>query len=282
LNAQSFALVFGAAAAAGIVNSVAGGGTILSFPAAVAVGLSAVVANATNCVALTPGSLASAWAYRRELAQWGSTLWVVVIATALGGVTGAAVLLATPEKWFDVVVPWLVLVATLLIVLQGPISRFARGRRAEPTDTAKHAATGSVGPWATALVLFGVGIYGGYFGAGQGIFMLGIFSLVFAANMHEMNALKVLAAAFSNGFAAVYFVVRGVVDGPVAITMAVGAIAGGFAGAAIARRVDPRWVRALVVAIGVAMTVSLLRRAYHHETGAYDAPSRSIAPRTPT
>lgn len=251
LDFSSYALVFSAAIAAGVVNSIAGGGTILTFPAALAAGLSPIVANATNCVALVPGALASAWAYRRELERWGSTVRLLVVATGLGGLVGAAVLLATPERWFDAIVPWLVFGATLLVVFQGTITRWTRRGNVQ-----------RVGPRALALVLFGIGIYGGYFGAGQGIFMLGAFSLVLSANLHEMNALKVVAASFSNGFAAVYFLARGVVDGPMALTMSAGAIVGGFLGASIARRVNPRHVRVAIVVIGLVLTVVLLERAH--------------------
>jgi hypothetical protein len=247
----SYALVFTAAVAAGVVNSIAGGGTILTFPAALAAGLSPIVANATNCVALVPGALASAWAYRRELERWGSTVRLLIVATGLGGLVGAAVLLATPERWFDAIVPWLIFTATLLVVFQGPLTRWTRRGNLQ-----------RVGPRGLALVLFGIGIYGGYFGAGQGIFMLGAFSLVLSANLHEMNALKVVAASFSNGFAAVYFLARGVVDGPMALTMSAGAIVGGFLGASVARRVNPRHVRVAIVVIGLSLTVVLLERAH--------------------
>ena len=251
------ALLLGAAALAGGVNAVAGGGTLLSFPAAMAWGLPSTVANATNAVALVPGSFASAWAYRRELGAVRSVVALLALPAVVGGVLGAVILRYTPVRRFDAIVPWLVLGATLAILFQRRMPRPALG-----------AAAGAGGPpsrrrAATAVGLqLAVGVYGGFFGAAMGIVMLALLPLVVPGGIQHRNAVKNLLAVLINGVASLYFVAVGLVSGRAALLMAAGAVTGGFVGGHLARRAPAKVVRALVVAIGLGLSALLAYRAY--------------------
>jgi uncharacterized membrane protein YfcA len=254
-------LLLAAAAVAGAVNSVAGGGTLLSFPAAMAWGLPSTVANATNALAMTPGSLSSAWAYRRELRAARPLVWLLAGPALAGGVVGAIILHHTSARLFDRIVPWLVLGATLLILFQGRRA----GRRPETEGPRVTPAGG--GPsrgrkLAAVACQLGVGIYGGYFGAAMGIVTLGFLGLLVPDDVQRRNAIKNLLAALINGVASIYFVAVGLVSLRPALLMTAGAVTGGFAGAALARRASPRAVKGLVVAIGLALSALLAYRAY--------------------
>ncbi len=234
-------LAFGAAFAAGAINSVAGGGTLISFPTLIWLGLPSIVANATNTVAIWPGSLASAWAYRRELTTVERRIWVLVAPSLIGGIVGALLLRLTPVLLFDRLVPFLILGATCLFMAQEPLQRLL-----VPPRT-------SVGPSAKWLD-------GGYFGAGAGILMLAAFGILGLRDIHQMNGLKNLLAVSMNGIAGLYFVWQGMVFWPEALVMAAGAIVGGVGGAGIARRIGQETVRRLVVAIGFGIALLLLIR----------------------
>ena len=246
-------LLAGAAALAGAVNSVAGGGTLISFPAAIAWGLPSTVANATNAVAMAPGSLASAWAFRRELRAERRLAALLSVPAVVGGIAGAVILHHTSQHAFDVIVPWLVLGATLVILFQGLIVR-----RSEPSPPSRAR---------TAVVVvcqLAVGVYGGYFGAAMGIVMLAFLSLATTAGIHGRNAIKNLLAVLINAVASVYFVAVRLVDGRAAVIMIAGAVAGSFVGARLARRASARVVRAIVVIIGLLLSLLLALRARHH------------------
>lgn len=246
-------VVFAAAFAAGMINSVAGGGTLLSFPALVWLGRDPVIANATSTVALWPGSFGGLVGFRRELRdsrRWA--LWLGIPSLA-GGVLGAFLLLRTPSETFSLIVPYLILGATLLMAAQEQITkRLHLSNRSRPSPTW----------WAGALLFqFMVGIYGGYFGAGIGILMLAALGLLGMTDIHEMNGLKNLFALFINGVAALYFIISGAVIWIDVLVMAVAATAGGYFGAGMARRMGRRFVRRLVIFIGLAMAISLLFRS---------------------
>ena len=243
-------LLFGATALAGAVNAVAGGGTLLSFPAAIAWGLSSPVANATNALAMCPGSLASAWAYRRELRADRSMAALLIPPTVVGAAIGAALMRVTPVRTFDAIVPVLVFGATLALLLQGLIARRADA-------AAPRARRHTIAVVAIQLV---IGAYGGYFGAAMGIVMLASLSLVSGA-LQTRIAIKNLLAAAANGVASVYFIVSGLIDAHAAMIMVPAALAGGFAGGHLARRAPPRAVRMLVVAIGLGVSALLGYRA---------------------
>lgn len=250
-------LLFLATALAGSVNAVAGGGTLLSFPAALAWGMPSTIANATNAVALSPGSLASAWAYRRELAaEWRLALTLAGPAL-VGGYLGALILRHTSQRTFDVLVPWLVLGATLLILLQGALRRRAGA-------TPQRASMGARSPRLAAVMTcqLAVGIYGGYFGAAMGIVMLAFLALVLPDDIQRRNAVKNFLAVLINGTASVYFLASGLVNRRAALLMMAGAIGGGFVGGRLARRASARLVRGIVVTIGLALSALLAYRAW--------------------
>lgn len=239
-----------AAAAAGAVNAIAGGGTLLTFPTIVALGVTPLVANATSTVALWPGSLGSMWGYRRELA--GARPWVIgfTAPSLTGGALGAWLLLHTPAAVFDRIVPFLVLGATVLFLVQRPLLRGWRPRA--PTDAARR--------WGFLVAQFLVAVYGGYFGAGIGILMLAVLGFMGLTNIHQMNGLKNWGALCINAVAVVLFAGGGIVHWPIALSMAVGGMLGGYAGSRLAQRVGQQAVRHAIVAIGLAAFVWLLLR----------------------
>ena len=244
-------LLFGATALAGAVNAIAGGGTLLSFPAALAWGLSSPAANATNALAMCPGAVASAWTFRREIAAQRSMTALLVAPTIVGAVAGAALMRRTPARTFDTIVPLLVFGATIALLFQG-----LAGRRAEaPREPSRARIAAAVG----AQLL--VGVYGGYFGAAMGIVMLALLSLLPGDIQHRVGLKNVLSAV-ANGVASVYFIASGLVDPHAGLIMVPGAIAGGFAGGHLARRASPRAIRALVVAIGLGVSALLGYRAF--------------------
>lgn len=244
------------AAAGGVVNSIAGGGTLLTFPALIAVGVPPLIANATSTVALWPGALSSMYGYRahiRGLRRWAA---IFAIPSVLGGCFGAWLLLKTPATRFQQIVPWLVLGATFLFAVQGPVVRRLRPQNGgvaidDGTFAPRH------GPAALAWQLL-VGIYGGYFGAGIGILMLAVLGFMGFSNIHRMNGLKNWGGLCINFVAAAIFAFSGIVDWAVALSMAVGAIAGGYAAAHLAQRVPQLIVRRAIVGVGLASGLWLM------------------------
>lgn len=253
LNLPHAALVFAAAFMAGTINSVAGGGTLVTFPALIWLGLSPVTANATSTVAIWPGSLGGMWGYRRELRTAETRMLALVAPSLLGGIAGALLLRWTPPAIFGRLVPFLILFATLLFMVQEPIQRKLK--------TASVTAHQSL-RWLAGAVLFQllVAIYGGYFGAGIGILMLAALGILGLTDIHQMNGLKNFYALCINGVAAFYFIWAGMVYWPDVIVMAIGAVSGGYGGAGAARRVGRSAVRRIVIIIGFAMALSLFIR----------------------
>jgi uncharacterized membrane protein YfcA len=246
------AAAFAAAFAAGAINSVAGGGTLVSFPTLVWLGLPGVVANATNTVAIWPGSLAGMAGYRRELRGVDPRMLLLAIPSVVGGLSGALLLAWTPPGVFERVVPFLILFATLLFMAQERLQRWVFADRPEHHS----------GRWLVGASLFqlGVALYGGYFGAGIGILMLAALGILGHTDVHQMNGLKNLFAACINGVAAVYFVAVGMANWPYVLVMAVGAIAGGYLCAGLARRLGRTAVRRIVIGVGFGMALSLFLR----------------------
>jgi uncharacterized protein len=246
-------VVFAAAFIAGMINSVAGGGTLLTFPALVLVGRDPIIANVTSTVALWPGSLGGMLGFRRELGD--ARRWMVLLAgpSVVGGLVGAVLLLRTPSRIFALIVPYLILFATLLFAAQEPIARQLRPRGQHHPDDVQW--------WiGAALFQFLVAVYGGYFGAGIGILMLAALGLLGLTDIHQMNGLKNFFAVCINLIAALYFMAFGPVNWTDALVMAVGAIAGGYGGAGLARKLGRDFVRRAVVVIGFGMGISLLYR----------------------
>jgi uncharacterized protein len=249
-------VVFVAAFIAGMMNSVAGGGTLLTFPALIWLGMDPIQANVTSTVSLWPGSLGAMYGFRRELGD--SRRWMLLLApvSVVGGLAGAFLLLRTPSRVFASIVPYLILFATILFAAQEPITRRLQGDASAKSERVK-----SPRWWVWAMAFqFAVAIYGGYFGAGIGILMLAALGLLGLTDIHQMNGLKNFFAVCINLVAASYFALRGSVDWPYAGVMMAGAIAGGYGGAGLARKLGRRFVRRAVIFIGLAMAVSLLFR----------------------
>ncbi len=244
-------IIVGAAILAGAINSIAGGGTLISFPALMWAGRNAIVANATNCVALWPGSFSAAVGYRHDLKTIRPWLLLLVIPAVLGAGIGAWLLLRTPTKTFERLVPLLIFVATMLVALQEFVAR----RLGLVAKSHENPTAG----WVVFVFLFQflVGVYGGYFGAGMGILMLAALGLIGLTDLHQMNGLKNLLAVCINGIAAIYFGISGAVAWRDGILMAIGAIAGGYIGARVARRLGRKFVRIAVIVIGLVMTIAL-------------------------
>jgi uncharacterized membrane protein YfcA len=256
MNLARDAFLVGSSVAAGAINSVAGGGTLLSFPAAMASGMPAVIANATNAVAMTPGSLAAAWGYRRFLGEKARLAAWLLFPAAIGATLGAIILRHTKPSLFEAIVPWLIFGATLIILLQQLGLTRSAGASSQPSAHESRR---------LALIMFFqllVGVYAGYFGGAMGIIMLAYLSLLGGMEIHQMNAIKNLLAALMNGVASVYFIACGMVDFRGAALMTAGAVAGGFIGARIARRVQPRIVRWAVIAIGLSLTATFAIRQF--------------------
>jgi uncharacterized membrane protein YfcA len=245
------AAAFGAAFLAGAINSVAGGGTLVSFPTLIWLGLDSVTANATSTVAIWPGTVGSLFGYRREIRAVEAGHWKLVVPSLIGGIVGALLLRLTPPAVFDRVVPFLILFATLLFMAQGRVQKWLGIGK----DPAKRTGGALAGALSFQLL---IGLYGGYFGAGIGILMLAALSILGLKNIHEMNALKVVLGGAINGIAAVYFVIAGMVYWPYVLIMVAGALSGGYGGAGAARKAGASAVRKTVIAIGFGMTAYLL------------------------
>ena len=263
---QNCVVLFVVAMLGGAVNAVAGGGTLLTFPALLWARQLEIVANATSTVALWPGALSSFWNYRAELHSNYREIALLAIPSFIGGVLGAVLLLGTDNATFSAIVPYLILLATGLFVVQRPLTRWigraalaAQRRQTETAAAVRPAARRARWAAVVAFQLF-VGIYGGYFGAGIGILMLAAFGYLGFTNVHHMNALKNLNAMCINGIAATLFITKGLVDWRLAMLMAVGAIIGGAAGARTARRVGQEMVRRGVILIGIALSFWLLAK----------------------
>jgi uncharacterized protein len=251
-------VVFVAGFIAGMMNSVAGGGTLVAFPTLVWVGIDPIRANVTCTVALWPGSLGAMVGFRRELGD--SRRWMLLLGapSIIGGLIGARLLLLTPSRLFASIVPFLILFATVLFAVGEPITRrLARGR--DPQSETERSPTRAW--WSGAIIFqFFVAIYGGYFGAGIGILMLAALGLLGLTDIHRMNGLKNFFAVCINLVAAGYFVASSRVEWLYALVMVAGAIAGGYGGAGLARKLGRRFVRGAVIVIGLGMAMSLLFR----------------------
>ena len=248
-------IVAGAGVVGGMMNAMAGGGTMVTFPALMWAGLSPMVANMTSTVALFPGMPVGIWAFRRHLREL--TLWLKILApiSLLGGLAGAVLLLKAGAGAFNAIVPWLLLFATILLMANGVVQRWLRRRRAALGEV--HATrTPQLKLW-SILFLSAVAIYGGYFGAGIGIMMLAAMGLLGLTDINEMNALKVVLTMLMNFAAVVWFIIgKGVVWDHALVLMA-GSMVGYWSGSHLAQRIPPSWVRGVAVIIGLAISLQL-------------------------
>lgn len=250
-------LLFVVALIAGAQNSVAGGGSFLTVPTLIFTGMLPIQANATNTVALWPGSVASILPYRDALETERRTLLILSIISVIGGIFGAIILLKTPQNTFLSILPFLLLVATILFAIGEPITKRLQ-------SSGKLRAPRWLVLTNVSVVQFVVSLYGGFFGGGIGILMLATLSLMGMRNIHTMNALKVVLASAINSVALITFIVAGIVEWPQALVMMGGAIIGGWGGATVARKVNERYIRIYVILVGLAMTVALFIRANAH------------------
>jgi uncharacterized membrane protein YfcA len=246
------ALLVAAAFAGGALNSVAGGGSFFTFPALLFSGVSPIIGNATSTLALWPGSVGASVGYRRELKGQRQALVWLGIPSLVGGAVGAGLLVRTPPALFLNLLPLLLLAASLVFTFGG---RFGP----KPGLAAPAA---SMRLWVAALVQVPIAVYGGYFGGGMGLMMLAAFTLAGGRDIHQMNALKSVLAVLLNAVALVTFVAAGAIDWPRGGVMVAGAIAGGFGGAVLARRVSPARVRQFVIAAGWALTATFAFRQW--------------------
>jgi uncharacterized membrane protein YfcA len=236
--------------AAGTINTVVGSGTLITFPVLLGVGLPPVAANVSNTLGLAPGSFVGAWGYRRELAGQGRRSVQLGAASVLGGIVGAVLLQTLPAGAFKAIVPVLIVLALLLVVLGPRIS----GWLADSPHTGRTQVTPVL--WVLTL---GAGVYGGYFGAAQGVLLMGLLGLLLAESLQRQNALKNVLAGLVNAVAAVVFVISGTqVDWAAAGLIAAGSVVGGLIGARVGRRLPPNVLRGVIVAVGVVAIVKLL------------------------
>lgn len=242
-------LVLIAGVFAGTINTVVGSGTLVTFPVLLAVGYGPVTANVSNTLGLVPGSVSGAIGYRAELAGQRRRVIVLGSASVLGGILGAILLLSLPSEAFETIVPVLIALALVLVIVQPRLARALAARREEVRPHG--------GPLLWSAV-FGTGVYGGYFGAAQGIILLALFGITLPEDMQRLNALKNVLAGMVNGVAAVVFIFFATVAWLPALLLAIGSTVGGQIGARVGRRLSPAVLRGLIVVVGVAAIVQLV------------------------
>jgi uncharacterized membrane protein YfcA len=243
-------ILFAAGLLAGAMNAAAGGGSFVTIPAMVFVGLPSVVANTSSTVALLPGTLASAWAWRRDFKSFeGIPLRTLVLISLGGGLAGAVLLLVTPQRAFDDILPWLLLAGTLAFAFGRRIGEVLRRRL-------------RIGPGVLLGAQVLLSVYAGYFGGGVGIMMMAVWSLLGEVDIKAMSAGRTLLVSAANAVAVLCFALAGPVRWPETLVMLVAAVIGGYFGAALARRVPAPWLRGFVVVYSSAMTVAFFWRAW--------------------
>jgi uncharacterized membrane protein YfcA len=241
-----------ASAAAGVINAVAGGGTLLTFPTLLAFGTPPVVANATSTLALVIGTSGGLYGYREHLPAIRPWLWRFLPISVAGGLIGSILLTVTDNRTFSKLVPFLILFATLLFLAQGLMRRFAQR---------EESGSGVRKLWAAVLFQFAVAIYGGYFGAGIGILMLASLGVIGLNHIHEMNTLKTILGSLINAVAAVWFILAGLIHWPKAGVMVVGAVLGYFCGSHYSQRISQKRVRQIISLIGLILSLV----TFYHE-----------------
>lgn len=247
-------IVIGAAIAAGALNTVVGSGTLITFPTLLALGLPPVTANVSNTIGLVPGSVTGVYGYRRELAGQRTRLRWLASASLLGSPIGAVLLLVLPPHDFTAAVPVLILAAVALVVIQPMLAAWVQRRRQAGGDTASPAAARSWLGWLAVLL---TGVYGGYFGAAQGVLLLGVLGAFVDEHIQRVNAIKNLLGLVANGVSAVIFILVAHVSWQAAGLIAAGSLAGGWLGARVGRRLPPVVLRLVIVAVG---TIAAIRQ----------------------
>jgi len=248
MSATEIAGLMVVAVAAGCINAVAGGGTLITFPTLLFFRTPPVVANATSTLALVIGTAGSVFGFRRHLEAVKPWLWRFVPVSVLGGLAGSVLLTQTDEKTFSKLVPFLILFATLLFLAQGVFRRFARIDQPKSQPASRHRI------WSAILFQLVVAVYGGYFGAGIGILMLASLGFIGLQDIHEMNTLKTVLSSLINLVAALLFICAGLIDWPKAAVMTVGALAGYYLGSHYSQRIAPERVRQIITTIGFILS----------------------------
>jgi hypothetical protein len=247
---DTYLLIFGAGLVAGAMNALAGGGSFISLPALIFVGVPSVQANASSSVALFPGGLTSAWAYRDGLGPVGAvSLRRLLMATVIGGVIGAILLLSTSSQAFMQVLPWLLLLASGALAFARRLGEWLREHRTIPA-------------WAVLTVQFALGVYGGYFGGAVGIMMLAVWGLLGGSDLKQLNGPRTLLVSAANTMAILIFIAAGAVRWPETLVMLVAAMIGGYGGALIGRRAPPKLIRSTTLLVTASITLVFFVRAY--------------------
>ena len=241
-----------AGVAAGTINTVVGSGTLITFPTLLAVGVPPVTANVTNTIGLVPGSVSGAIGYRRELRGQRGRLLRLASASLVGGIIGAVLLLALPAAAFNAIVPVLILLGCVLVLLQPTISRKVAARAEHRGGVPEHGAL-----WVWVLVML-TGVYGGYFGAAQGVLLMAIMGIGIQDSLQRLNGTKNVLAGLVNAVAAVIFIAVAEVDWLIAGLIAVGSVVGGQIGATVGRRLPPLALRMVIVTVGVVAVVAFV------------------------
>jgi uncharacterized membrane protein YfcA len=248
LNGWDYVLAGFAAVAAGAINALAGGGTLITFPMLLALGVPPITANVTNTVALCPGFMGGILAQLKDLTGQRRRFWIFLCASAIGGVAGSVLLLSTGERAFQAMVPFLILIASCLLAFQGAVRIWMVRRSVEVKVRS--------GSEVRAVILIGLAaIYGGYFGVAMSVVVLALLVWLINDSVTRLNAIKQTVAFGANGAAAVLFIFSGKVMWPIALVMAAGALAGGTLGGRLAGRIQPETLRWTVVSIGIVLTV---------------------------
>jgi uncharacterized protein len=246
LTAIHAVLIFAAGVAAGGINAVVGSGSLITFPILVALGYPPVLANVSNNIGLVPGGISGVYGYRRELAGQGRRIARLVPASVAGGIAGAVLLLVLPGSVFKRVVVVLIVIALILVLAQPRLARRLGDRHGERT-----------GPLLVGCV-FAVGVYGGYFGAAQGIILIALLSIFIADELQRLNAAKNVLAMSVNGVASIVFILATRIDWTIAGLIAAGSVLGGQIGAGVGRKLDPRVLRGLIIVVGTVAVVRLV------------------------
>ncbi|GGD25836.1 sulfite exporter TauE/SafE family protein [Nocardioides daphniae] len=246
-------IILVAGVAAGTINTIVGSGTLITFPTLLAFGVPPVTANASNTIGLVPGAISGAIGYRRELAGQRSRVLRLLSASALGGLLGAVLLLALPAAAFEAVVPALILLGVVLVVTGPRISRWVAKR---------HEATGGLphhGAWWVWPAILLAGVYGGYFGAAQGVLLMAIMGIGISETLQRLNGIKNILGAVVNGVSGLFFAFVADIDWQVVVLIALGSVVGGQIGAGVGRRLPDLWLRGTIVVVGLTALVLFIR-----------------------
>ncbi len=251
-------IIFAAGVVAGLMNSIAGGGTIITFPALILAGISAIPANATSTIALLPSALGYTFGYRRNIPAVMGWIRMFALVSVIGGFLGGILLVRTPPEVFAWLVPFLILLATALFTANNFFQKIFRFKPRDRSEAHQKR-------WIAGAVVFQffVSVYGGYFGAGIGILMLATLGMLGMGDINEMNTVKGILGFLINVIAAVYFAAVGLVQWPAALVMACGAMIGGYSGAHFAQRIPQRVVRWLITGIGAGLTAVMFVKQMH-------------------